>query len=88
MFGKSMYLYVFYCLCCAKDISTYMSEEQVAEERDPYLNEEEDVRLDAIWEEHFRDVSEEGDDKKKFPALRWEAYVEYKGDLIKREFLV
>ena len=37
---KGMYLSVFYCLCYAIDISTDMSEDQVAEERDPYLNEE------------------------------------------------
>ena len=43
-----MYLFVFYCLCYVKDISTDMSEDQVAEERDPGLNEEEDIRLGAI----------------------------------------
>ena len=48
MFVKFMYLYVFYCLCYAKDISTDMMEYQVTEERDPDLNVEEDVRLDAI----------------------------------------
>ena len=53
-----MYLYVFYCLCYVTDISTDMSEDQVAEERDPDLNEEEDIRLDAIMEEHWRDVAE------------------------------
>ena len=50
MFGKVMYLYVFYCFCCAKYIYTYMLEYQVAEERDLHLNEEEDIRLDAIME--------------------------------------
>ena len=63
-----MYLYVFYCLCYVKDISTYMSEDQVAEERDPDLNEEEDIRLDIIREEHWRDVDEEGDNRKKIHA--------------------
>ena len=29
-----------------------MSEEQVAEERDPDLNEEKDISLDAIMEDH------------------------------------
>ena len=71
MFGKGMYLYVFYCLCYVKDISTDMSEDQVVEERDPDLNEEEDIRLDEIREEHWRDVAEEGDNKKKIYALRW-----------------
>ena len=63
---------VFYCLCYVTDISTDMSEDQVAEEIDPDLNEEEDIRLDAIGEENWWDVAEEGDDKKKIHALRWE----------------
>ena len=52
MFGKYMYLFVFYCLCYAKDISTHMSEDQVWEERYPDLNDEEDIRLDEIREWH------------------------------------
>ena len=48
MFGKCMYLSVFYFLCYVKDISTDISEDQVSEERDPYLNEGEDIRLDVI----------------------------------------
>ena len=47
----------------------------MAEERDPDLNEEEDIILDEIREEHWRDVAEEGDDKKKIHELRWEVYV-------------
>ena len=39
-----MYLCVFYCLCYVKDISTDMSEDQMSEERDPDLNEEENIR--------------------------------------------
>ena len=66
MFVKGMYLYVFYCLCYDTDISTYMSEEQVAEERDPDLNEKGDIRLDEIREEHWRDIAEEGDDRRRF----------------------
>ena len=58
MFLKGMYLFIFYYLCCDTDISTDMSEDQVAEERDPDLNEKEDIRLDEIREEHWRDVSE------------------------------
>ena len=69
MFGKGMYLSVFYCLCYDKDRSTDMSEEKVAEERDPDLNEEEDIRMDEIREDHWRDVAEEGDDKKKIHYL-------------------
>ena len=66
-----MYLSVFYCLCYAKDRYTDMSEDQVAEERDMDLNEEEDVRLDTIREEHWMNVSEEGDYKKKVHTLMW-----------------
>ena len=39
MFGKGMYLSVFYCLCYVTDIYTDMSEYQVAEERYLDLNE-------------------------------------------------
>ena len=70
-----MYLSVFYCLCYDTDISTDMLEDQVVEERDPDLNEEEDIRLDEIREEHWRDIAEEGGDKNKIHALRWEVYV-------------
>ena len=58
IFVKVMYFSVFYCLCYDTDISTDMSEDQVAEERDPDLNEEEDIRLDEIREEHWRDITE------------------------------
>ena len=57
MFGKGMYLYVFCCFCYAKNISTYIFDNQVAEERDPDLNEEEDIRLDEIREDNWRDVA-------------------------------
>ena len=70
MFGKGMHLYVFYCLCYAKDRSTDMSEDQVAEERDLDLNEKGDIILDAIREEPRRDVSEEGYNKKKVHDLK------------------
>ena len=53
-----MYLSVFYCFCYVDNTSTYMSEYQVSEERDPDLNEEEDIILDAFREEHWRDVAE------------------------------
>ena len=84
MFVKGMYLSVFYCLCYDTNISTDMSEDQVAEERDPDLNEEEDIRLDDIREEHWSDVAEEGDNKKNICSLRWEIYVIEKEELIKR----
>ena len=88
MFVKVMYLTVFYCLCYYTDISTDMSEDQVAEERNPDLNAEEDIRLDEIRGEHWRGASEEGHNKKKIHALRWKVYVKEKEELIKREYLV
>ena len=48
MFVKCMYFSLFYYLCCVTDISTYMLEDQVAEEKYTDLNEEENIRLDAI----------------------------------------
>ena len=75
MFGKVMYLYVFYFLCYVKDISTDMLEEQVTEERDPDLNEEEDIILYAIREDHWRGVTEELNNKKKIHNLRCDIYV-------------
>ena len=47
-----------------------MSGYQVSEERDPDLNEYEDIRIDEIRDEHWRDVAEEGDDKKNIHDLR------------------
>ena len=88
MFGKGIYLSVFYRLCYVADISTDISEEQVAEERYPDLNEEEDIILDKIREEYWRDIAEEGDDKKRIHAVRWEVNVKDKEEFIKREFLV
>ena len=70
-----MYLSVFSCLCYVKEISTDMSEDQVAEERDLDLNEGGGIILDAIMEEHWRGVAEEGDYKKKIHSLRWDFYV-------------
>ena len=63
---------VYICFCYGTDRSTYMLEDQVTEERDPDLNEEEDIILDEIREEHRRDIAEVGDDKKNIHALRWE----------------
>ena len=71
IFVKGVYLSVFYFLCCVKDISTYMLEEQVSEDRDPDLNEEEDIRLNTIRKGHWRNVAEEGGDKKNIHDLRW-----------------
>ena len=75
MFVNGMYLSVFYCLGYEMDISTDILEDQVSEEIDPDLNEEEDIRMYEIRDEHWRDFSEEGDNKKKMHALRWDIYV-------------
>ena len=88
MFVKVVNFSVFYCLCYVTDIYTDMSEYEVAEERDPDLNEEEDVILDAIREENWRYVAEEVYNKKKICTLRWEVYVKVKEELTKREFSV
>ena len=69
MFVKGMYLSVFYCLCYDTDISTNILEEQVAEERYPDLNEKEDIWFDEIQGDHWRDIAEENDDKKKIHAM-------------------
>ena len=55
MFGKNMYLPVFYCLCYEMDISTDMSEEQVSEDIDLDLNEEDNTRMGEIIDEYWRD---------------------------------
>ena len=47
----------------------------MAEERDPDLNEEEDIILDSISGDHWRDVAEEVEDKNNIHALRWYVYV-------------
>ena len=62
---------LYFCFCYVKDISTDMSEDQVSEERDPDLNEDEDIILDAIREDHWRDIYDEGEDKKNIHVLRW-----------------
>ena len=71
VFKRYVFVCAFYCLYYDTVISTYIPEDRVAEERDPDLNEEEDIRLDEIREEHCRDVSEEDDEKNKIHAMRW-----------------
>ena len=61
-----------------------MMEEQLSEERDVELNDEEDIRMEYIMEEHWRDVSGDGDNKKKIHGLRWEVYTKDNAELIKR----
>ena len=78
MFLKGVYLSLFYFLCFYTDISTDMSEDQVAEERYLDLNENEDIRFDEIREDHWRYIAEENDDKKNIYSLRWGVYVKVK----------
>ena len=66
---------MYFIVCYYTDISTDISEEQVVEERDPDLNEMENIRFNRIWEDHWRDLAEENDDKKKIHALRLNVYV-------------
>ena len=56
----------------------------MVEERDPDLDEMDDIRFDEIWEDHWRDLAEENDDKKKIRALIWNVYVKEKDELITR----
>ena len=62
------------------------------EERDPDLNDMEDIRFDirfdGIREDHWRDLAEKNEDKKKIHALIWNVYVKEKEELITRAFLV
>ena len=51
-----------------------MLEEQVLKEIYLDLNEEEGTIMEDIKEEHWRDVAEDGDDKKKIHALSWKFY--------------
>ena len=44
----------------------------MSEERDPDLNEEEDIIMDDTRYEHWRIVAEGSDKKNKIHALRWE----------------
>ena len=88
MFVKGVYLSVFYCLCYVNNLTTDYSEEQVVEERDPDLDEMDDIRFDGIREDHWRYLAEESNDKKKIRALRWCVYVKEKEELITRSFLV
>ena len=48
-------------------------EEHVSEERDPEMNEQQDIRMEENREEYWRDVAEDGKDKRKIDSLRWDA---------------
>ena len=53
---------VFYCLCYDTNLTTDYSEERVVEEKDPDLDDMDDIRFDKIWEDHWRDLAEEIND--------------------------
>ena len=56
----------------------------MSEERDPDLNEEEDIIMDEIRENNWVGVAEECANKKNIHALIWEVYFNKKEELIKR----
>ena len=60
MFEGGVHFYLFYCLCCVKDIPPDMLEGQVSEERYPDLNEEDDIRMEDSREENWRYFGEDG----------------------------
>ena len=70
MFEMGMYLSVIYCLFYVKDISMDMLEEYVLEERDPYLKEKEDTRMEDSTEENWGDVADDVKVKINIYALR------------------
>ena len=65
-----------------------MLEEQVLEDRDPDLNEQQDIRMKDIREDHWRDVAEDFKDNSKINSLRWDFYTKENQNLVNREFLV
>ena len=69
-----MYLSIFILFCYEMDISIDVPEYQVLKDIYKDLNEEEDIRLGAIREEHWRGVAGKGDNKKKIHVLSWEVY--------------
>ena len=83
MVERGMYISVFYFLCYVKEISTDMLEEQVSDERDPDLNEAEDIRMEDISEERWRDIADYGEGKINIHALMWYVYTIEKEELIK-----
>ena len=88
MFVKGMYLSIFYCLRYDTNLTTYYSEEQVVEERDPDLDEMDDIRFDEIREDRWRDLAEESNDKNNIHALGWCVYIKEKEELFTRSFSV
>ena len=86
MFKRGLYISVFYWLCYVKEISTDMLEGKVLEERNPYLNEEEGIRMDYSREYHCRGVADDGEYNKKIHALRWDVYTRDKEEFLNIDF--
>ena len=61
----------------------------MTEERHPYLEGGEDLRVSDDKEEHRKEIEyNEKEDRAKVHDLRWEVYMKEKKELIKREILV
>ena len=58
----------------------------MSEERDPYLNEEEDTIMKYSREEHLRKCFEDYEDKSHIHSLMWDVYTREKDKWIKRDF--
>ena len=58
------------------------------EYRDPYLDEEDDIKIMDSRDENWRDADEDDDERGKINAMRWDVYMKEKEELIKGEFLV
>ena len=65
-----------------------MLEGKVMEETEPDLKGEEDFSISNDREEHWKEVEEEeNQDRGKDDDLRWQVYIKYKEELIKKEIL-
>ena len=74
IFERNVYFYVFYCLCFVDDISTYVLEEQLLEEKDPHLDEEDDKKMADSREDYWRYVAEDDEYKSNINSLRWDVH--------------
>ena len=84
-YNKCIFICI-YCLCFVNEISTDMLEEHVLEERNPDLNEDEDIIMEDSRAEHWRDFDKDGEDNSNIHAPRWDIYTRDKEYLTKREF--
>ena len=87
IFEKGMYFLCFIFVLCSGDINGYVGGEGVG--REIYGPERGGgIRTKDIREEHWMDVYEDIEDKKKIYSLRWNVYTRKKEELTKRGFLV